>query len=417
MRSRHLGEKGQILAGTAIAMVAMLALAALALDGSLAFETRRRAQTAADAAAVAAAVELKKGGSDSDAIATGRKQAKRNGFENGVNGVSVTIHNPPTSGEYAGNDDYVEAIVNETRNSMLLRALKGGFNTTTAGGRAVAGPGDGDVCILVTHPTDSRTLSMSGSASIIAPNCTVAVNSSDSRALNTSGSACIDAKAINVVGNYSGSCFTPAPDAGAAETEDPFVDLPSPSFDSTCLFTNKVISSSTPIAQRTLNPGTYCGGLTISSAPGVKFNPGLYIMKGGGFKSSGGSTTLQGTGVTFYLTGTTGFPYDAVVISGGGTVNLSAPTSGEWEAILFYQDRNIVSTKVNTISGGSTMNVEGSLYFPTTNLVYTGGSTNHGAYTVIVAYRLTLTGPSGIGSDFSGLASGSPVKTKVSLAE
>jgi hypothetical protein len=84
--------------------------------------------------------------------------------------------------------------------------------------------------------------------------------------------------------------------------------------------------------------------------------------------------------------------------------------------MLFYQDRTIVSTKVNTISGGSTMVVTGSLYFPTTKLIYTGGSNIHGAYTVIVSKLLQVTGPSGIGTDFSSLDNGSPVK-KVALAE
>ena len=166
-----------------------------------------------------------------------------------------------------------------------------------------------------------------------------------------------------------------------------------------------------------MNPGTYCGGIRISSTPGVHFNPGVYVLLGGGFQVSGGTTTLTGSGVTFYVTGNAVRPYDAVVVSGGGAVNLSAPSSGPMEGMLFFQDPTITSNKVNTISGGSTLNIEGVLYFPTTKLKYTGGSVNHGDYTVIVARLLELTGPSGIGTDYTGLDSGSPVKTRVTLAE
>jgi len=415
MHTQGLGEKGQILPATAVAMVAILALAGLALDGGMALETKRRAQTAADSAAIAGAVEVKKNPMTTEMTSSARHEAQRNGFTHGADGVVVQVHNPPTSGRYAGKSDYVETVVTQQRPSTLLQTI--GITSTTSGGRAVAGPKESDMCVLVLHPTQSKALNMSGSASIIAPNCTVAVNSSDSEAIAVSGSACIDAKTIAVVGNVGGSCYTPDPDTGSAPTPDPFVNHARPSYGSTCDYTNTVISGTTPLAQRTLNPGVYCGGIRISSTPGVRFNPGTYILLGGGLVSSGSSSTLTGTGVTFYITGNSTYPFKPITVSGGGALNLSAPTSGPMEGMLFFQDRNFTTTSTNTISGGSTMNIEGVLYFPTTKLTYSGGSTNNGAYTVIVVNLLNLTGPSGIGTDFSGLSSGSPIKTGVALAE
>jgi hypothetical protein len=272
------------------------------------------------------------------------------------------------------------------------------------------------MCILVLDPDDDKALNLSGSASIIDPDCTVAVNSDSPTALNVSGSACVEAKTISIVGGYGGACYTPEPETGSAPEDDPFAGLDAPTYGG-CDHINYTVSSSSPIAMRTLNPGVYCNGITINSTPGIHFNPGTYIILGGGFESTGGVTTLSGTDVTFYITGNATYKYDAVIVSGGGALNLSAPTSGPMEAMLFFQNRNIISTKVNTISGGSTMNIEGSLYFPTTKVVYSGGSTAHGAYTMIVSRLLELTGPSGIGTDYSGLAHGSPVKTRVGLAE
>jgi len=62
--------------------------------------------------------------------------------------------------------------------------------------------------------------------------------------------------------------------------------------------------------------------------------------------------------------------------------------------------------------------LEGTLYFPTTPLVFSGSSTPTGgaAYTILVADTIEFTGNSSLSNDFSSLSNGSPIKT-VALAE
>jgi hypothetical protein len=74
---------------------------------------------------------------------------------------------------------------------------------------------------------------------------------------------------------------------------------------------------------------------------------------------------------------------------------------------LFYQDRG------DTQSAGITGNIRftGALYFPSASLTL-GGTVNSG-YAIIVADVIQFNGTVGIGSDFSTLPSGSPVKAAV----
>jgi len=125
---------------------------------------------------------------------------------------------------------------------------------------------------------------------------------------------------------------------------------------------------------------------------------------------------MSGTGVTFYNTGGSDFAYKPIGISGGTSGTLSAPTSGPMEGILFFQDRSITSSQTNTVSGGSTLALEGALYFPTTPLNFSGGSTGTANYTVIVAQTLTFSGTSTVKANFGSLSSGDLIK-KVALAE
>lgn len=82
-------------------MVGLLAFAGLAVDVGYMQVMRRRAQNAADAAAMGALRELELGNTSNLSLA-GRNDAALNGFTNGVNNTTVTINNPPVNGALAG---------------------------------------------------------------------------------------------------------------------------------------------------------------------------------------------------------------------------------------------------------------------------------------------------------------------------
>ena len=50
-----------------------------------------------------------------------------------------------------------------------------------------------------------------------------------------------------------------------------------------------------------LRPGVYCGGITVSNNASVTFNPGVYILLGGGLDVSNNGS-LTGQNVSFYNT-------------------------------------------------------------------------------------------------------------------
>jgi len=155
----------------------------------------------------------------------------------------------------------------------------------------------------------------------------------------------------------------------------------------------------------TLSPGVYCGGITISASTPVTFSSGLYVVQGVGLSSV--DSALSGTGVTFYI--------DAGKLSiTGGSAQFSAPTSGQWESILFFQKRGMVAKAV--FPQGGTLSFEGVFYFPDAEVNFSGGTTNTAAYTVIVSAMLEIKDGSTIGANFAGLAHGNPIK-KVTLGE
>jgi hypothetical protein len=119
-----------------------------------------------------------------------------------------------------------------------------------------------------------------------------------------------------------------------------------------------------------ITPGQWTNGVTFSNGAKVNFAPGVYFVDKGTFNVQ--SSTLTGSGVTIVLSNT-GSNYANVSISNGASVTLSAPTSGATQGIVFFSDRNAPLTPGQTFQGGSTLNLTGALYFPSTRVVYSNG--------------------------------------------
>ena len=89
---------------------------------------------------------------------------------------------------------------------------------------------------------------------------------------------------------------------------------------------------------------------------------GTYILLGGGLDVSNGAK-LSGAGVTFYVTSDATHSYSPVNLAGGTTLQLSAPTTGPYAGILFYQNPAIASPAASTFSNGTTVTFDGALIF------------------------------------------------------
>ena len=154
----------------------------------------------------------------------------------------------------------------------------------------------------------------------------------------------------------------------------------------------------------TMAPGDYTitGNVTSSSNGGIVFGPGNYTIGGklsdtgsssmsfgsgvyivGGNLTLTGSGTISGSGVTFYTEGSSS-------VAGGSNLSLTAPTSGSYSGVLFFQARNDVNSL--TVAGGSGTIVQGILYAPAAAVTLSGGSTGAAMSLDIVSDTLTVTG-------------------------
>ncbi len=155
----------------------------------------------------------------------------------------------------------------------------------------------------------------------------------------------------------------------------------------------------------TLDPDVYCGGIRISMSANVIFNPGNYTIGGRGLEISG-SGIVEGTGVMFYLLPTTtGIPVHrhlgpskTVHFAGSANVTLSAPTSGDYEGVLIWQDAATPNDLLAVFNGGPDLELNGVLYFPN-NPVRFAGNGDPGGATSIVARTVYITGNANFGSN------------------
>jgi len=90
-RRTHRAEPGQVLVIFALALIAIVAMTGLVLDGGSTFVQRRDQQNVADAASLAAAYAYATSGSTAAAAAAAQTIATANGFANGAGGTTITV--------------------------------------------------------------------------------------------------------------------------------------------------------------------------------------------------------------------------------------------------------------------------------------------------------------------------------------
>ena len=123
-------------------------------------------------------------------------------------------------------------------------------------------------------------------------------------------------------------------------------------------------------------PGTTYSGITLNSGT-TNFPSGVYVISGGSFTVTG-SATITGTGVTFYFTNNA-----TISVSGGGSLQLTAPTTGPYAGILFFQDPNDTNPPLLGGAGNS----------PQRSSVFPEGASNAFREQLHRGYRRAITHP------------------------
>ena len=389
-------ESGAIAVYAAVTIPLFVGGAGLAVDATSWYRAKRNMQSGADAAAYAAAINLARQGLSGTPDLTAVQAAADDAA--GRNGVAdpVEIHTPPSSGIAMGDAQSVEVIVTEPAPIYFTSMFLGSVPQITA--RAVAKAVVADGCIWSLDPSAKGALTISGSANVDL-DCGVVVNSNHPEAaLDQSGTSCLSATSISVGGGYDGNCVSPEPEVHTPNYGDPLSSLVEPSFGG-CDHTSKVSVSSG--ASATLMPGVYCKGISLNGD--VVLDPGLYVLNGDGLdiQSSAIVTNNENAsgGVTLYLTGS-GSKYASVNVSSGSQVTLTPMTTGTLENVLFFQDRNAKNGQ-SKLTGQSQMHLTGILYFPNSEVEFTGGSAMDEAEVLLVALTLKITGNSYLNADYA----------------
>jgi Flp pilus assembly protein TadG len=423
-------QRGSVLAFF-VAIPVVAGTVAVGVETGQLYRTKRQMQGASDAAALAATIDKMNGGTNTSATAAALYESQRNGFQNGVGGVTVTVNSPPTSGANVSTANAVEVIVTKPSKfalaSVLSSSLGSTFTTTT---RSVAAQSS------VTSTTTTTTSASSLDGCLVAlttaaeqgvsftsfnnftSDCYIYSNGTSTG--TTSSTASIYMSGFNnatvkqvysrgtfVVNSYNNITYTAGgtPKVNQATAiVDPYAGLPTPS-PGTCGHTNYSKSS---MSSLTVSPGTYCGGLSVSSINNVYFTPGIYYIANGDLYISSVNnvtcpTCTANNGITFVLTQTTGNNSDigGVRISSDNNIALNAPAANQaspplYAGVLFYQDRRVPNgtmsstSKIFTISSLNTVTLTGAIYFPNNRIdiasINNAGSTTNGCTVWIGRY-------------------------------
>lgn len=399
-------RRGAIIVLVALVFPILTGVVGMGLEFGLWFQAKRNLQTAADAAAIAGAYEAQESDATSASIlSVATTDATRNGFDSSSD--IIATNNPPSTGSYTSDTSAVESSLSQSIALLFAGVFLSSDVTVTARAVATAVPGGEEACVLSLSSSASRGISVSGGASVSMDGCQVASNSNASNSVYVSNNSSLAVDCVTTVGQVDGTeditlntCSSVV--EGNNAITDPYADLSVPAEADTCdINSNTTLSSDRDFdASDDANGDGYvvfCGKLTVNSGVTATFDDDLvYVMNGDDLTINGGATAT-GENVTFIFTGSgsNANGWASANISGGATVELSAPTSGTWAGILFYQDGDAVTSSSldMTFNGGSDMEMTGVIYVPNNDVSFTGGnSTDDNGCLQIVADEVSFGG-------------------------
>lgn len=401
-------ERGQAIVLIVVALIGLIAITGLVVDGGMAYADRRQAQNAADSAALAAARARIRGENTSGA---GLESALQNGYSNDGTQSTVEIHNPPISGPYRNNKEYIQVIITSHVNTFFAPVVNVQQLTNTVEAVARAKPSQigeimyGYSVISLAPRSDcrnKRAFWLHGQATLRLEGGGLFVNSQDGRcAFMQEGNGSLvlmDQSPVNIVGgasiqkldlikrlNYAayanrgfkewdrGRPFIPSTGASPISYPPPFV-MPKPGCASQMAEVSKNGNS--------MSPGNWEEDFPPDGV--TELQSGIYCINGDVRVESG--KTLIGNNVVLYV------EHGSVNFSGGATIQLSAPTTGPFKGLLLYLPMK--NSKRVVLNGNSKSMFSGTILAPASLIRITGMESEYGFRSQIIGYRVELDGQS-----------------------
>ena len=456
---RARGERGQILIITAVSMVAILGVAALAIDASYLYDKRQKMYAAADAAARSVAVEILYnnpnviGAPGTGAAAQGFANAAVSALGFDAGGTTSVV---PTCGTWSGSafsgggnctaTSYVQVVVSEPTGTFFAKALPGAWSTVTPVATAIAGPTFGTDCVVALGTPGSTAYNVDwggSSVNVDAPNCTIAVQGQMDNS-NRTGTG-LDVLGISVSSTASSStscdrCPSGSFTTGAPPPYDPMPPMPAPAAGVTGTPSSHCTNYSVPGSDSTCTAGTYNTTTMVMDTSSTRtktwtFAPGEYTFLLGLSTTCAGSRCpivnmpSSASGSVLYISG------GSISVAGSSSANtrfnLTAPTAGVYKGVAIYQPlantNTLTFANADNVSSSSSspLWITGLIYAPGANVTFglTSSSSSHSVRIPcfgVVAKAITATGNASVGFESTCAANpsyGGPLIRTVLMAQ
>lgn len=377
-------REGTIFVKFAVILPVLLSVGLSAMDYAWTLTHKSVLQDAADSAALAGAKELSLSDSKKENVAAVVKSMVERYIAANRDTLAKKNAAAPTIKASVTNDPLqVEVTITQKVDALVGKGF--GLEFPDLKIRSVAQVvGQPNICALALSHWGGTGILLENSAKVTGRNCSVFSNSPGKSSLRGRSDSLLTANFICSAGGFEGSGnFSPTPTIDCPRFEDPLAGR-QPPIAGGCMETDLTISSGT----RSINPGTYCGGLVIESSD-VTMQPGVYIMKDGPLRVDAGGR-LTGKGVGVYLKGSGAI----VEFHGSSSISLEAPTSGSMAGLLVYEDRDQPLGNPHIIYSNDARVLLGTIYIPRGILMVDANNpiADQSAYTAIVADQMKLKG-------------------------
>lgn len=387
-------EKGQAIILIIFSIVGLIGMSALAIDGGNAYIDSRRAETAASAAALTAALTRIEGG---DWRAAALATAMANGYNNDGVTNTVELNTPPLSGPFSGDSEYIEVIITSHLRTYFgvvvgIPYITSISNVVSQSKPAILGemfPGYALVSLAPKSECDKRiSFWVHSEATINLVGGGLFVNSNNPEcAFISFGSGSVrvnDASRISVVGGakvQKPQLITPFP------METGVSPIPYPP-----AYKDPKVGCGSKIASVDLTTGIMTSG---NWDEGVFPPEGIVTLESGVYCLQddfivGDGQLLQGGGVVIIMEG------GDIKFSGNAIVDLSAPKGGPNQGLLIYMP--IGNQGSITLNGSADSNFVGTIYAPSADIRILGPDSlsNGGFHSQIIGYYLEVDGDNNI---------------------
>lgn len=318
--STNSGTRGQATIMITLAILVLMGMLGLVVDLGWANYTLQVAQGAADSGAIAAALAAKAVGTWScgslgcattatncssvtttSPLYSACEYATTNGFSSGGLSGKQTVQvlanvnsTPPNSSTTA--DYWVQITVTQSIPQLFSAVLRNTNGTVAATSTAavLSSSGGSGGCVYILDPSGSGSLFATGQDTVNA-SCGIKIASTNASALHVNGCSHVIGGPITIAGNYKiddTSCSTvvgtPLTTNQSGCCSNPLINEPIPSAvtnKQNCDHSSQYYIDQNSNNNSTLSPGVYCGGIYDNGGT-VTFNPGVYILNGGGLSHS-----------------------------------------------------------------------------------------------------------------------------------